>query len=149
VRALARVGLPISLGIPGTDITPLHSAAMLVAREPVVAALLEGGADVRAVGSAGQTALHGAALLGNLETVKLLLQAGADPALADSAGNTPLHLAAQLGNGDVLAVLIEAGGPPVLGQRDGQGRTALDILRARHDERTVASLLDRVPSLKL
>jgi len=43
----------------------------------------------------GESALHAAALFGQLPVVKLLIEAGADPTLCNEDGMTPLQVAIQ------------------------------------------------------
>lgn len=57
--------------------------------EEVVDTLLEAGADPRATGEGGLTALHLAAAGGLLDVVDRLLRAGADPGAKDDGGKTP------------------------------------------------------------
>ena len=67
------------------------------------------------------TALHAAALNGNIGAVKLLLEHGADPASTKhSHGVTPLHLAAYNGHEAAVHTLLNAGAPA--GARDKRGR---------------------------
>ncbi|HMB35322.1 MAG TPA: ankyrin repeat domain-containing protein, partial [Methylomirabilota bacterium] len=56
-----------------------------------------------------------------------------DPTLVDvmDGGHTPLHLAAKAGQLGVVKALVEAGANVAL--RDGEGKTALDLARARPD----------------
>ena len=63
-------------------------------RDPqAMALLLAGGADPGAVDDDGQTALHLAALAGDLTGCRSLLAAGADPRALNYAGQTPLDCA--------------------------------------------------------
>ena len=91
--------------------TPLHFAAQK-GRTAVVAALLERGADVRAVNELGKGPLHfAAAEAGSAHCVKLLLDAGApvNERTGDAKGETAAHIAARAGNTPVLDVLRSAG----------------------------------------
>ncbi|KAG2498546.1 hypothetical protein HYH03_003297 [Edaphochlamys debaryana] len=54
----------------------------------------EGGLHPDAANEFGQTALHVAALWGNINAVKVLLELGADVNVTNSRGTTPLHFAA-------------------------------------------------------
>lgn len=60
--------------------------------------LLAHGAQVNAACHLRNTALHHAALRGNVEAVKVLLAAGADPNSRNSNDDTPLHAAVLGGN---------------------------------------------------
>ena len=72
--------------------------------------LLKDGVDVNAAQGDGMTALHWAALNGDVEIAQMLLYAGANVgAKTRLGGYTPLHLAAQVGNAAVIAPLIASG----------------------------------------
>ena len=55
------------------------------------------------------SALHEAALAGDVEEARRLLAGGAAPDAADEIGHTPLHVASYRGHAEVARVLIEAG----------------------------------------
>ncbi len=80
-----------------------------------VQALLRDGADVNAAQGDGMTALHWAALNGDVKTMDLLLIGGAvvEP-LTRIGGFTPLHLASSRGHAPIVARLLEAGSKPKL-----------------------------------
>ena len=76
--------------------------------------LLAAGAKVEQQHSLGTTALHYAALGGQLETVAFLLDAGADPGRIgkkfDFSGHTPRQLAEGRGHTEVVNLLRQQGG---------------------------------------
>ena len=75
----------------GTQQTPLHAAAQ-TGNVAVCAALLDGGADVRARDARSNLPLHVAAFYGHAAVVELLAARGADTVNAQNVnGNTPLH----------------------------------------------------------
>ena len=103
MRALLDAGadplLPASRGV-----TPLLVASGLTQSDSRMAAesrllaavkmlVLEVGADVRAVDSAGQTTVHGAANVSGDEIIRFLVAQGADPLAEDNRGRTPLDVA--------------------------------------------------------
>ena len=59
--------------------------------------LINGGADIEAVGSFRQTPLHHAILKKNLEIITILLERGANTSALDRIFQTPLHYAAMCG----------------------------------------------------
>lgn len=90
--------------------TPLHHAASLVTLENQVAiinALIAAGADVDAVNSFGESALHAAVAGGSLEAVQALIAAGASIDLEDDAGWTPLELASYLSEIEMVGAMME------------------------------------------
>ena len=75
-----------------------------------VRTLIMQGADVNAAQGDGMTALHWAALNGDLATASALLAAKAHVDPMTRIGNyTPLHLASRRGHADVVARLLDAG----------------------------------------
>jgi ankyrin repeat protein len=94
---------------------------------------LAGGADAKARGGSGISALDAASASGSIPSVKALLDAGADPKIPGLGGRTSLHWAVLAGNGEITSLLIEAGAE--VNARDVQGSTALSLaaLNARPD----------------
>jgi uncharacterized protein len=74
--------------------------------------VLSRGADINA-GAGGNTALHGAAMIGQTRMAEWLLAHGADPAATDYEGKTPLQRALEYGNQGVAGVLEAHGGKGV------------------------------------
>ncbi|KAF7347065.1 ANK-REP-REGION domain-containing protein [Mycena venus] len=74
-------------------------------------ALLERGANARAVMADGWTALHSAAKSGLLEGVQLLLQQplGVDVEICDTSGQTAYMIATQLGTDTIVQCLVHHG----------------------------------------
>jgi len=107
VAALVAAG-PVARPAFAAD-APVADAAMKNSSADV-RALLKTGADVNAAQADGMTALHWAALNGDLATIDLLLLAGAtrEP-LTRVGAYTPLHLASQRGHAGAVAKLLAAG----------------------------------------
>ncbi|KAM0910757.1 hypothetical protein ACQ4PT_013947 [Festuca glaucescens] len=73
--------------------------------------LLDCGADPTVAGSMG-TALHGAVINGQYETIELLLSRGIDVDLFDSVHGTALHVAASKGEAGMVKLLLEHSADP-------------------------------------
>lgn len=116
--------------------TPLMLAAAFGSAE-AVRTLIAAGADIRAAGSAGFTALHLAA--DDLAKTRMLLDAGADVNAASQLGRTPLIAAAASSqSADVVRLLLARGAN--LHAADNSGVTALNAA-ANADNREAAELL--------
>jgi len=81
--------------------------AVFAGHREVVAELLHRGTDVNTK-HRGETALHYAARMGDIEMVRLLIARGADPLASDAHGRTPYDHAVQYGYSDVAAFLARA-----------------------------------------
>ncbi|HYP12522.1 MAG TPA: ankyrin repeat domain-containing protein [Bryobacteraceae bacterium] len=90
-----------------------------------VRALLNRGADLKAVAPDGSSALHWAAETDNLELAKMLREAGADVKAANRYGVTPLYLACTNGNAAMVELLLKAGAEA--DSKFAEGETALMI----------------------
>ncbi len=106
-----------------------------------VSLLLNRGADVKAKGSFGMTALMHAAQNGYAEVAKVLIAGGADPNAANDFGMTPLMFAAKGGHAEVIKLLIDSGAD-LNAQEQIAHQTALMLAeRAGHPE--VVELLEQ------
>jgi ankyrin repeat protein len=89
--------------------TPLHIAS-LVGAAWVVAALLDAGADSKAITTTGVTALHLAAMSGSAAAIGALLDHGAEVNVKEPQWEqTPLMLAAAKGRASAVRVLLARG----------------------------------------
>lgn len=145
----------------GNGWTPLFYAAAspYTNAQFVVSDLLTAGADRFKTDVEGRTALHIAAMNGNVawgtpvgmpaDRVKRLLQAGLNVNATDGYGRTPLHYAAMFAkvNGDlqqvdfdasIVKALLDAGANPSL--LDSAGKTALDYARSEGFTAGIAAL---------
>lgn len=88
-------------------------------RKEAAERLLNKGADVTLTDNDGDTALHGAAEVGNVEITKMLLAKGANVNAKNKVGGTPLMWAAVYGNDNVVRELLKQGADPSLKDEDG------------------------------
>ncbi|XP_078689091.1 uncharacterized protein LOC144920647 [Branchiostoma floridae x Branchiostoma belcheri] len=97
----------------------------------------------------GKTPLHRAAFLGDFEIVDLLIRAGADVNMLASSSlpqvrsRSALHEASERGEKDhrrIIQRLVQVG--VNIGEKDGRGKTALDIMSERGHKAAVHCLLD-------
>jgi ankyrin repeat protein len=91
--------------------TPLHYAAFQ-GHAPVVAYLLENGAEIDAKAANQQTALMMAALNGHSDVALLLKQKGADLGIKNPQGKTAHDLALESNNTDLAKALVPPPEPP-------------------------------------
>ncbi|XP_035234794.1 SMC5-SMC6 complex localization factor protein 1 isoform X1 [Anguilla anguilla] len=132
--------------------TLLHRACKTDQVETVLRVLPLPGVDVNVKDYAGWTPLHEACNHGSSACVRALLEHC--PALhleTQVDGVSPLHDALLNGHLDIAKMLLRYGGSSLLRQRDGHGRTALDLvsspelredLRARAREGDAAAAPD-------
>lgn len=116
---------------------PLVMAAYLGHTE-IVRALLEAGADVKAVDpSMKATALHAAAYAGRTDAARLLIEHGIDiDKQGPRNGYTALHDAIWQNNIDTAKVIIDGGAKLTLKNHEGQ--TPLAFAQAKHRKEIVA-----------
>ncbi|MGH9391113.1 MAG: ankyrin repeat domain-containing protein [Vicinamibacteria bacterium] len=125
--------------------TPVADRAMAGDRE-AVRALLQQGVDVNAAQGDGMTALHWAALSGDVDLAKMLLYAGANVKASTRLGAfTPLLLASKSGHAPMVTSLLEAGANP--NDSTTNGTTALMLAAASGSVDAVTALLDRGASI--
>ena len=105
--------------------------------------LVDAGADLNARDESGATALHHAALHGQVEALRQLLDLEADVQRGDDRGDTPLHRAVTRGSGPCVAALLKAGADMQAG--NNAGASALDCAR-RGEFPAILALLQAHPS---
>lgn len=103
---------PALINATGAHDIPLLFHAAIGGHLELVKMLVERGADVNA-GWDKNTALHGAAGFGKVDTVRYLLDHGADFMLHDHDGRTPLDVAESTGHEEIAAILRPLVEPPV------------------------------------
>ena len=105
--------------------------------------LLKQGADVNAAQGDGMTALHWAAMHGDVDQTRMLVYAGARLEASTRNGNyTPLHLAAQTGKTSVIKALVQAGADVNAATTAG-GATPLHYAAANGNADAIVALLDK------
>ena len=112
-------------------------AAVRAGEKTRIAALLKQGVDVNATGGDGQTALHWAVYLDDLETAAQLIRSGAEVGVVNDFGVSPLWLACMNSSTAVVDVLLQAGAEPNASLPSGEtvlmaaARTGnVDVIRA-------------------
>jgi ankyrin repeat protein len=131
--------IALSVGINAAE-SPIADAAARGDRE-AVKALLKQAADVNAAQGDGMTALHWAALNGDVDLTQMLIVAGANVRATTRLGSyTPLYLASQKGNGRVIQALLKGGSDVKAGTTNGT--TPLMAAAASGDIDAVRTLLD-------
>jgi ankyrin repeat protein len=134
--ALAAV---LSIGITASESTVADAASR--GDRDAVKALLKQAADVNAAQGDGMTALHWAAMNGDVELAQMLIFAGANVKATTRLGSyTPLYLASQQGHGKVIQALIKAGGDIKAGTPNGT--TPLMVAAASGEVDAVRVLLE-------
>lgn len=133
--------LCLSVLVEAAANAPVADAAM-DGDAAAVRALLKDAADVNAAQGDGMSALHWAAMQGNLEITNLLLYAGANVKATTRIGSyTPLFLAARQGHAEVIKALLAADADP--SSASSNGTTPLMVAAASGNVDAVRLLLDR------
>jgi uncharacterized protein len=91
------------------------------------------------------TALHYAAINGNLTIIAILIKAKAKLDPKDKLGNTPLHLAADRGQVEAAQLLLDVGAP--VDSENRNGMTPLMLAAARGNIEIVQALLKKGASV--
>ena len=81
--------------------------------------------DPNQPGAVGDTLLHLAARVGDLEAIEVLAESGAKVNFAGDLGNTPLHQAAMTGQAGSIKKLLELGADP--GLKNDFDQTASEV----------------------
>jgi ankyrin repeat protein len=144
-RGLIAAGV-VALGlsaIVAAQTTPGAAVAEAAMRGDTAAVrvLLKQAADVNGSQGDGMTALHWAAMRGDLELAQMLVYAGANVRATTRLGTyTPLFLGSQQGNAAIVEALIKAGSDVKSGTPNGT--TPLMVAAASGDVDTVKVLVD-------
>ena len=139
LRASVLVGLCATTLLAVAPESPVADAAQQGELD-LVRSLLRGGADVNAGQGDGTTALHWAAMNGDVEMVQLLLYAGANRESTTRLGSyTPLHLASKGGHFATVGALLESGSNP--SALTGLGVTPLHFAAASGSVKAINALV--------
>ena len=88
---------------------PLLNIASLLGETAIVSQLLDQGANILAIDSGGNSAMHRAANKGQTETVNLLVKHGGKINAVNNRKETPLYLAAASGHKKTVNLLVKNG----------------------------------------
>jgi uncharacterized protein len=142
-RAISTIAVVLTLSIATgawRAESPVADAAARGDRD-AVKALLKQAADVNAAQGDGMTALHWAAMNGDLDLAQMLIVAGANVRATTRLGSyTPLYLASQQGHGAVIQALIKGGADARAATPNGT--TPLMVAAASGEIDAVRTLLD-------
>lgn len=105
----------------------------------LLTSFLENGADVNVATRAGETVLHEAAKIGDLDLTMKLLDSGADVNAATEVGETALHWAAGGGSEEVVDELLKRGA--LINAKTSTGETPLHWATIRNLDHIVQLLL--------
>jgi ankyrin repeat protein len=141
MRRLATIGLVVALSVGINAAESLVADAAARGDREAVKSLLKQAADVNAAQGDGMTALHWAAMNGDVELAQMLIVAGANSRATTRLGSyTPLYLASQQGHGQVVQAIIKAGGDVKAGTPNGT--TPLMVAAASGEVDAVKALVD-------
>ncbi|MDP1569178.1 MAG: ankyrin repeat domain-containing protein, partial [Vicinamibacterales bacterium] len=131
----------LSAVLSASTVSTAVADAAMAGDRATVRALLKDGADVNSAQGDGMTALHWAAMRGDLEMTEMLLYAGVNMRATTRLGAyTPLMLAAKNGHGPVVAALVKAGAE--VAGANTTGTTPLMLAAASGDVTAVSALLE-------
>jgi ankyrin repeat protein len=140
-RVLVGLGLAAAISVGVNAAESLVADAASRGDREAVKALLKKAADVNAAQGDGMTALHWAAMNGDVELTEMLVYAGANVRATTRLGTyTPLYLASQQGHARVIQALVKAGADVKAGTPNGT--MPLMVAAASGDVDSVRTLLD-------
>ena len=93
----------------------------------------------------GRTAMHYAAINGNLQIIAILIKEGAKRDPREKLGNTPLHLAADVNQVEAVQLLLDVGA--AVDPENKNGMTPLMIAASRGNIEIVQALLAKGASV--
>lgn len=126
-KMLLAIGQGVSLQQAFGPVEKSDKSAATANRHAVARALLQAGADVNAADKDGDTPLHKATRLGDVELIELLLAAGANVNARTKTGRTALTAASIWNYPECIVALLAAGADTEISMQDGS--TALSIAK--------------------
>lgn len=84
--------------------------------------------DANSLAVDGESILHKAVMMKDIQGIKVLLNNAADPNCASNSGDTPLHEAAFSNNLEIVEILISRGAVSDVQNQDGE--TPADLAKA-------------------
>jgi ankyrin repeat protein len=151
LAALVAIGVVVGSSRSHADINLFGDYWENVARAaaqndaPRVRSLVAGGGNPNQADEQSRTALHYAAMNGNLTIVAILIKASAKLDVKDKLGNTPLHLAADRSQTEAVQLLLDVGAP--VDPENRNGMTPLMIAANRGNIQIVQVLLAKGASV--
>ena len=94
-------------GLKDTDLQGTFLFAVKTERLKLIDRLITLGVDVNAAGDDGQTALHIAVMIGNVDMVRQIMALGADRSARNADQHTALQLAVMQGHTEIVSLLLE------------------------------------------
>lgn len=89
----------------------------------------------------GETILHKATVMKDIDGIITLLKNAADPNSTDALGETPLHQAAFHNNLEIAEILVNSGAQTTI--KNQYGETAADLAKA-HKSKVLFNFLNRL-----
>lgn len=126
VRLVQDHGKDVLEVVTGPDKDSALHIASFWGEVEAIEALLNAGADPKALNRRKATALHIAAMNGQKDAAKALVARGLDMSVCDEEGNQPLHTACTVGDVAMVTTLLELGADP-LGRSAANGGTPCHV----------------------
>jgi len=89
----------------------------------------------------GESILHKATVMKDIDGIKTLLKSKADPNNTDNLGETPLHQAAFNNNLEIVEILVNSGARATI--KNQYGETAADLAKA-HKSKVLFNFLNQL-----
>ena len=97
--------------------------------------------DANALADDGETILHKATMMKDIDGIKTLLSNAANPNIVDNTGETPLHQAAFYDNLEIAEILVRSGAETTITNQYGE--TPADLAKT-HKSKVLFNFLNQV-----